>query len=521
MDYYKLLHLQKEPFSNSPDPDTFFQSPQHQGCLQRLELSIRMRRGLNVVIGEVGTGKTTLCRQLLKKLSPDKKIECHLILDPAFTSTMEFLVSVATMLEGPLPESRHSELELKELIKQHLFRRGVDDDKIILLVIDEGQKVPGYCLEILREFLNYETNEHKLLQTVIFAQREFEPIIQLHKNFADRIALCLNLTAMNFMETRGMIQFRLDQASETGVSPAYFTPLALWVIYRSTKGFPRRVVNLCHQIMVSMLIQNRAQAGAVLAYLCAQKFLNRPQPNPRQLLRNGAIAAVLLVVILSTSGAGKRLANIFFTTAPLPAPCATVPSRLAPPPPPAADQYQQQPSRPKLEQRVQDKATEAAAFPSSQPVLGAIKASAGETMGEMIRRTYGPYSFTKSNLRRVMAVNPQLRHPSRLQIGDIVRFPAIPVRLTAAADEVFWVQVGATDKLAEAYRVLQTWAGEAPPLLIIASRDEKSADRFLLLLENFFQEKDSAQEVVARLPRSLSTDAKILPGLDRRRFYIR
>ena len=69
MDYYKILNFKKEPFSNSPDPDFFFQSSQHFGCLQRLEIAVRLRRGLSVVVGDVGTGKTTLCRQIIVRFS--------------------------------------------------------------------------------------------------------------------------------------------------------------------------------------------------------------------------------------------------------------------------------------------------------------------------------------------------------------------------------------------------------------------------------------------------------------------
>ncbi len=69
MDYFNLLHLKKEPFSNSPEPEFLFSSPQHARCLQMLELAVRLRRGINLVIGDVGTGKTTLCRRLIQNLS--------------------------------------------------------------------------------------------------------------------------------------------------------------------------------------------------------------------------------------------------------------------------------------------------------------------------------------------------------------------------------------------------------------------------------------------------------------------
>ena len=83
MDYFKILNLNREPFSNYPDREYFFQSRQHLGCLQKVELALRLRRGLNVVIGDIGTGKTTLCRQLIRRFVNDDAIETHLILDPA------------------------------------------------------------------------------------------------------------------------------------------------------------------------------------------------------------------------------------------------------------------------------------------------------------------------------------------------------------------------------------------------------------------------------------------------------
>ena len=100
MDYFSILNLNKEPFSNSPDPDYFFDSQQHVSCLQKLELSLRLKRGLNVVIGEVGTGKTTLCRQLLRRFSEDADVESHLMLDPYFGTPHEFLLTVAECWVG-------------------------------------------------------------------------------------------------------------------------------------------------------------------------------------------------------------------------------------------------------------------------------------------------------------------------------------------------------------------------------------------------------------------------------------
>lgn len=265
MDYFSILNLNKEPFSNSPDPDYFFQSRQHVSCLQKLELSLRLKRGLNVVIGDVGTGKTTLCRQLLRRFAEDDNVATHLILDPYFSSPIEFLKTVAQTLTGEtLSDEKTDDWQVKEIIKKFLYQKGVDEDNLVILIIDEGQKIPSFCLELLREFLNYETNEHKLLQIAIFAQKEFEQTLEAHANFTDRINLYHQLQPMNFKDTRMMIQFRLAQSSASSKSIAPFSYPALWLIYRATKGYPRKIVNLCHRCILAMIIQNRSKANWLL-----------------------------------------------------------------------------------------------------------------------------------------------------------------------------------------------------------------------------------------------------------------
>ena len=110
-------------------------------------------------------------------------------MDPHVLNANEFLASVAEMFTGEKPSVGTDGWQIKEQIKQYLFRKGVDENKTVVLIIDEGQKIPAFCLEILREFLNYETNEYKLLQIVIFAQNEFEGTVRKYPNFADRINL--------------------------------------------------------------------------------------------------------------------------------------------------------------------------------------------------------------------------------------------------------------------------------------------------------------------------------------------
>ncbi|MCF8050023.1 MAG: AAA family ATPase [Desulfobacterales bacterium] len=311
MDYFSILDLHREPFSNSPDPEFFFQSRQHQGCLQRLELALRLRRGLNVIIGDVGTGKTTLCRQLIRKFSGDPDLETHLILDPDFSSPADFLQAVAEMFDpGQTPPETDDPWQLKEKIKNALFQKGVDQKKTVVLIIDEGQKLPGQCLELLREFLNYETNEHKLLQIAIFAQPEFERTLESRSNFADRINLKHVLGPMDFRDTRDMIRYRLSQSSEAGHRENLFTLPGLWAVYRATGGYPRKIIHLCHQCLLAVIIQNRRRAGWALVRSCGMRAgASTRSRGFRPVLAAGLLLALAAAVVLLAPIPGLQLAG--------------------------------------------------------------------------------------------------------------------------------------------------------------------------------------------------------------------
>jgi general secretion pathway protein A len=296
MDYFKILNLKKEPFSNSPDPEFFFQSRKHLDCLQKLELALRLRRGLNVIIGDVGTGKTTLCRQLIRRFAANEDVETHLILDPYFSSPNRFLSTVSKLIKGFKPVKDSSDWQIKESIKKYLFRKGVDEKKTVILIIDEGQKIPVFCLEILREFLNYETNEYKLLQIVIFAQKEFEKTIDLHANFADRINLYHFLKPLDFRDTRLMIKFRLEKSIDTNQTYTFFTRPALWAIYWATGGYPRKIINLCHRCIMTMIIQNRSIVNFYQVRSCTQRVF----PSRVKKIKI-AVATIGTVVIIVTT----------------------------------------------------------------------------------------------------------------------------------------------------------------------------------------------------------------------------
>ena len=236
MSYYTMLGLSKEPFSTSPDPAFFFRSNSHVQALGRLEIAIRLKRGLSIIVGEVGTGKTTLARTLLARFQQEEGVAFHMMLDPAYESEYQFLQHLCRMF-GVRPAFK-STLDCREAIEHHLFHDAATEGKAIVLVVDEGQKLSLDMLENLRVLLNYETNEYKLLQVVIFAQMELLPRIKRIKNFLDRAALKYLINPLDEQETAAMIQFRLAQAGLAD-GRTLFSPEALAAVYRFTQGYPR------------------------------------------------------------------------------------------------------------------------------------------------------------------------------------------------------------------------------------------------------------------------------------------
>src|SRR5210317_1546969 len=123
MSYYKLLGLNREPFSTSPDPAFFFLSREHKAAFYRLQVAITLKRGLSVIIGDVGTGKTTLSRKLSQVLNADNSVIFRMILNPYFKTERQFLSKLASLFHIDVP-ARATGLDLIESIERYLFRVG-------------------------------------------------------------------------------------------------------------------------------------------------------------------------------------------------------------------------------------------------------------------------------------------------------------------------------------------------------------------------------------------------------------
>lgn len=266
MSYLELLNLTREPFSNSPDPDAYYRTPTHEACLHRLEIAIRLRRGLNVVLGEVGTGKSTLCRCLLRSLGGEERMDVYLLLDPGFEDADAFVRHLCELLTGQRPPEGATRRDCVSLIQNRVFDRALNEGRNLVLFIDEGQKLAPAALEVLRELLNFETNTEKLLQIVIFGQPELAPIIEGMPNFKDRINEYLSLKPLSMRESVRLVRHRLRLAGGQ-TAERLFTLPSLVALHRVSKGRPRQLMRLGHQMLLSLLVGNkrRVTAGMVRA----------------------------------------------------------------------------------------------------------------------------------------------------------------------------------------------------------------------------------------------------------------
>jgi len=264
MSYYKILGFNKEPFSTSPDPEFFYLSKEHEAALTNILIELRLRRGLSVILGDIGTGKTTLSRKLVQELKTREDFVFTIILDPSFPNEELFLTSLLRNFDiNVSPKEDVTILDLREALEGFLFRKGATEHKTVVLIIDEAQKLNEGSLEILRVLLNYETNEFKLLQLVLLGQLELHTRIMGIPNFYDRISFKYTLNPLDINETRQMIEFRVRQAGYKA-NMRIFLDDAIQEIFHYTRGYPRQITMFCHKALKSMVLKNKVVVDAEL-----------------------------------------------------------------------------------------------------------------------------------------------------------------------------------------------------------------------------------------------------------------
>ncbi|MDC3166253.1 AAA family ATPase [Candidatus Marinimicrobia bacterium] len=254
MNLFRAIGLKSDPFSTSPNVDLFYPATEHRQCLEGLELAIRMRRGLSVIKGGIGVGKTTISRKLIQNFKNESDdFTFHLILDPKFESEIILLKHIIDLFG--INESAESVQDCRNIIENFLLKVGLEQGKTLVLIVDEGQNLPGEMLDVFRTLLNFETDEFKLLQLIIFGQPEMSKIIKNYPNFEDRIIFNFELGPITLEDTKGMIHHRINVTG--GESKKWFTDESIIKIHKNTQGYPRKITQLCHQALLAMMSEDK------------------------------------------------------------------------------------------------------------------------------------------------------------------------------------------------------------------------------------------------------------------------
>lgn len=237
--YLDFYHLKEPPFSITPDPAFLFLSNTHQSVMEKILHGIRSRMGFILLTGEVGTGKTTICRSILDSL--DDEAETAYIINPSLSGT-ELISTILDDFGIKYPPDSSKKVLISHLNR---FLLSTTDARPVVIIIDDAQTMPFDSLEDLRLLSNLETDKTKLLQMVLVGQPELLDLISVPqmRQLRQRVSIQCHLAYLMREEVEGYIPRRLFIAGNQG--HVRFTPGAIRKIYKASKGVPRLINKIC------------------------------------------------------------------------------------------------------------------------------------------------------------------------------------------------------------------------------------------------------------------------------------
>jgi type II secretory pathway predicted ATPase ExeA len=240
MDYLEFYSLKEHPFSNVVDSRFYYNSPLHSDALVKLRYAVDTKKGLSVVIGGIGTGKTTLARRFLEEMD-ETAYEAALLVVVHSSVSSEWLFKKFALQLG-VKEVKDDKVELLTQIYRRLYEI-IEEDKKAVVMIDEVQMLNSK--EIMEEFrglLNMESSDGKMLNIIFFGLPELEDVLSLDEPLKQRVAVQIRLKEFSEKDTRDYIKHRLTVA---GSRSHIFTEEAIVLVYRFTNGIPRLINTVC------------------------------------------------------------------------------------------------------------------------------------------------------------------------------------------------------------------------------------------------------------------------------------
>ncbi|WP_372881191.1 AAA family ATPase [Psychromonas sp.] len=255
--YQDFFSLKEQPFSISPDPDFLFLSDRHKEAIAHLQYGVQGNGGFVLLTGEVGTGKTTVCRKLLQEIAATTDIA--FILNPALTE-IELLATICDEFQIAYEKDRNSLKHLFDSLTTWMMNNH-DQGRSAIVLIDEAQHLSFSVLEQLRLLTNIESNNKKPLQVILIGQTELQQKLKQteFRQLAQRITARYHLLPLTEQESRYYIQHRLNIAG--GCFPI-FEAQALREVFRSSEGVPRLINLLCDRSLLCAYTQNSLKVTA-------------------------------------------------------------------------------------------------------------------------------------------------------------------------------------------------------------------------------------------------------------------
>ena len=243
--YKSFYGFKEKPFSLLPDPAFLFYSVKHRRALAMLRYGLMNQAGFTVITGEIGSGKTTLIRQLLNEIESDQGATVGIVSNThrTFGELLEWV-----LLAFKLEYRGKKKVELYQTLAEFIARE-YSQNRRTVLIIDEAQNLDAEALEELRMLSNINANKDQLLQLILVGQPSLREILRLPElhQFAQRIAVAFNLKTLSLEETWQYIRHRLEVA---GGDPNLFDTKACAAVYYYTQGTPRLVNVLCDTALV-------------------------------------------------------------------------------------------------------------------------------------------------------------------------------------------------------------------------------------------------------------------------------
>jgi general secretion pathway protein A len=442
--YLRHFGFSEAPFSIAPDPRYLFLSERHREALAHLLYGVQTEGGFVLLTGEVGAGKTTLCRALLERIPRD--CDLAFILNPKLTAH-ELLATICDELQIDSPISQPTVKLLVDLINHRLLKTNAAGRRT-LLIIDEAQNLSDDVLEQVRLLTNLETNQRKLLQIILVAQPELrQRLLQPGmRQLAQRIVARYHLGHLSRSEVTGYVNHRLAVA---GVQRPLFPPRVLGRVYRLSRGVPRLINVICDRALLGAYVQGRNDVNMATLNKAAREVFGAGDSAAGRARVGWSLAALALLAV------GGAIAAAYYAGGRPPPEVGAAPPAPVTAPAPMPDE-RPEPDTLAWPEGGETAVSEAAALASLFRLWGAAAASGG--VGDAC-------SAAASEGLRCLQGSGNIEELFRLNVPALLRFrqeggPDYFGTLAAVAGGEVVVLVGGEARRVALAELEAHWAGE-------------------------------------------------------------